>query len=185
MSRDKWLRKRRSSGKDLRRQRVYTCELDDYVGNPRKYIVECEFVEVDDHSPIIAIKFRVASDAKSISNYSRLTGYRHIGKLLVTVAAIAQACLTDYPQASFCYLGVPRRDDVSGHAETAKRNGRFRLYESLLVQRLSSQPFGYYPIEELSAGLVMNDSATMSPDQAKAFLAWAYPNIDASLRLED
>lgn len=128
-------------------QILFSCYKADYI------------VRADYHSDnVFAIKFYVKQHRKSDHKYSKITNKGDVGNILITCLKVVSLLLSDYPTASFGFIGARTLDKESDTVEGYRKTQRFNVYSYVVKEKIGSETFEHIEYEAISGYLLINKS---------------------------
>ncbi|MDT0678833.1 hypothetical protein [Autumnicola musiva] len=114
-------------------------------------------VRAERHShEFFAIKFYAKKHKRSDRKYNIVINKGDVANILVTCAKAIPYILTDYPNASFGFIGSRTIDPYSNKVEGYANNQRYKLYKYHIPQLIGDQVFVHTAYKKASAYSLIN-----------------------------
>jgi hypothetical protein len=120
-------------------------------------------VEVHEHKKkVFVVKFFLKNHKNYNDKFHILTDLWEWGGVLRTVVDICIKIHQDVPDASFAFIGVPKKSVVTNKTEPTNKpnNQRFRVYKKLTETFMGTLTFNHVESEQSNCYLLVNKSNT-------------------------
>lgn len=116
------------------------------------YVLSAEYHSED----IFSIKFYPKCYKHSDFKYNRIINKGDLGNILVTCAKVVPILLSEYPTASFGFIGSQTVEKRTQKTEPLDSNQRFRIYKHLTSVLFGTKTFEHFEYPSISGYLLIN-----------------------------